>query len=272
MSRRNLFMSFEDLYASVKADFANAPVVRPPRWQGVDVAGKPDMETFELLNHHSTLWLPDENLDGYREDIRPDLPWADDHFEERVCGYPMNPGTQWAKWRLGGAANDFRDADGRFNHNYMERFWPKYAGQVEPSAVPQPEQLRGLLPHFGIRYAYGDMLDVIELLLREPMTRQAFLPIFFPEDTGAVHRDRTPCTLGWQFILRAGSLHMVYFLRSCDAVNHWRNDIYMAVRLLLRILEVLRAEDPDVWEDVTPGTLTTHITSLHCFRGVYHKL
>lgn len=266
-----MFNSFQELKESVYTQFLMAPVVKPSHWQGRSVVGKPEMETYELLNHSSTLWLPDEDLDGYRKDIKPDLPWADDHFEERVCGYPLNPGIQWSKWRLGKGADDFRDKDGRFNHNYMERFWPKFARMVPPSNEPHPEWLLGLHPHRGIHYEYGDLRDVVNLLQREPQTRQAFLPMFFPEDTGAVHRDRTPCSLGWQFILRDDKLHCVYFLRSVDVVNHWMNDIYFAIRMVLWMLHELRKIDSS-WEHISTGTLTTHITSFHCFKATYHHI
>lgn len=265
------YSSFEDLAKDVHAAFRQAKIVRAPRWQGMDVSGKPDMETLELLNHTSTLWLPDEDLAQYRRDIRPDLPWADDHFEERVSGYPTNPGTQWAKWRLGKSAEGSLDPDGRFNHNYMERFWPKFARMVPKAEVPGVIPL-GLFKRKGILYDYGDLRDVVGLLARDPMTRQAVLPMFFPEDTGNVHRGRAPCSLTWHFILRDGLLHCVYSLRSCDVTNHWRNDIYMAIRLMLWVLQELRAIAPDKWEDVTLGYLTTHITSFHCFRGEAHKL
>jgi len=266
------YPSFQDLLMDVRLAFSTAPIVKPSHWQGTLVRGKPDMETYEILNHSSTLWLPDEELEGYRKDIEPDLPWADDHFEERVCGYPLNPGIQWSKWRLGKGADQFREPSGRFNHNYMERFWPRYARKVPASDRPQPQFLLGLTPHRGILYEYGDLHSVVELLAREPLTRQAFLPIFFPEDTGAVHKDRTPCTLGYHFIVRNDQLHGVYYLRSCDVTNHWRNDIYMAIRLIIWILERLRTVQPEAWEMISPGTLTTHITSLHCFRGEYSKL
>lgn len=271
-----MFYTFKDLAESVRAQFLEAPLVKPSHWQGKKVQGKPDMETFEILNHTSRLWLPDENLQLYREDIEPDLPWADDHFEERVCGYPLNPGTQWKLWRLGQGAKDSLDPDGRFNHNYMERFWPKFARQV-PSAdkIPSGQELlsttTSLKPHQGILYEYGDLLDVVKLLAREPLTRQAFIPMFFPEDTGAVHRGRAPCSLGWHLINRDDQLHCVYYLRSCDVTNHWRNDIYMAIRLIIWVLERLRGLD-GYWNDVGPGTLTTHITSFHCFRGEFVKL
>ena len=343
-------MKYHDLRKlihSAEAQLLKAPIVRPTHWQGRNVQGKPDMETHEVLNFHGEAPLPLESLSYYQEIIGPDLPWADDHFEERVCGYPLNPGTQWAKWRLGKGADGFRDANGQFNINYMERIWPKYAGQLGysevPSVIPHHHTInRGIryaygdfndvidllervcgyplnpgtqwakwrlgkgadgfrdangqfninymeriwpkyagqlgysevpsvIPHHhtinrGIRYAYGDFNDVIDLLEREPLTRQAYLPIFFPEDTGAAHRDRTPCSLGWQFIMRDQKLHVIYFIRSCDLMNHFRNDLYFTVRKLLWVLGKLRARDA-YWCDVTPGTLTIHVTSLHLFRA-----
>ena len=249
----------------MKRQFESAPIVVPSHWQGKDVSKSIFMQTYELLNWYCQVDLICRNLDYYREDIKPDLPWADDHFEERVSGYPMNPGTQWAKWREGEGAAKFLEPDGRFNHNYMERLWPKYARKVPLAEVAQPQLLEGLTPHRGILYDYGDLNDLVNLLKREPLTRQAFLPMFFPEDTGAVHGGRAPCSLGWQFIRRDVRLHCVYYLRSCDAHNHWANDMYMAVRLLLWVLEKTG------WTDIRPGTMTVHITSLHVFRGQYES-
>lgn len=266
------YTSFSQLIRLTHSRFkTEADLIKPARWQGVSTSGKPDLETYELLNHSSTVALPTEDLDYYREDIGPDLPWSDDHFEERVCGYPLNPGLQWAKWRMGKGADMFRDKDGRFNHNYMERFWPKIAGRV-PAAEFAPELWEDQPANRGIRYEYGDLGDLVHQLVREPDTRQAYLPMFFPEDTGSVHGGRVPCSLGWHFIVRDGGLHMVYFLRSVDLVNHWRNDLYMAVRLLLWVLDRARQLSPQYWGKISPGSLTTHITSFHCFRGNWHQV
>lgn len=266
-----MFNSFTELKKSLHQEFELAPLIKPQRWQGQDTRGKPDLETYELLNHHSSVRLPSEALGYYRRDIGPDTPWSDNHFEERVCGYPLNPGTEWAKWRMGKGANDFRLPDGTFQHNYMTRFWPKYAGKVPPAeVVPEQWTVPGS-PHKGILYEYGDLNDVVDQLVREPDTRQAVIPLFFPEDTGAVHQGRVPCSLTWQLIVRNSQIHMTYNLRSVDLINHLRNDWYMAVRLLLWVLDECRAKD-ESWFSVTPGTLTTNVTSLHLFRGNLHQL
>ena len=119
---------------------------------------------------------------------------------------------------------------------------------------------------FGIRYNYGDFGDVIDLLQREPFTRQAFLPMWFPEDTGSVHGERVPCTIGYHFMRRGNYLPIVYYIRSCDYLRHFRDDIYMACRKLMWVLETLKERDPERWEDVVPGYYAMHITSLHCFN------
>jgi thymidylate synthase len=89
----------------------------------------------------------------------------------------------------------------------------------------------------GIRYEYGDLDDVVNLLYEHPFTRQATFPIFFPEDTGAVHGGRIPCTLHYHFLRRGDSLHLWYAIRSCDAVRHFRDDVYMATRLCQWVTE-----------------------------------
>ena len=119
---------------------------------------------------------------------------------------------------------------------------------------------------FGIRYNYGDFGDVIDLLQREPYTRQAFLPMWFPEDTGSVHGERVPCTIGYHFMRRGDYLHIVYYIRSCDYLRHFRDDIYMACRKLMWVLDELKTRDPKRWSNVVPGYYAMHITSLHCFN------
>jgi len=271
-------------------------------WQGMATAGRPDMRTHELLN--VTLHVPlnggyetspvPPTLPHFRQDIQPNLPWADAHFEERVGGIPLNPAPSWKDWPWALSAAKFHDANETFDHTYPERFWPRWAGitkmynakkaakrapkqQAVDERATTPAELDILhrnedaAPNEGIRFPYGDLMDVVRLLVREPHTRQAFLPIFFPEDTSP-HAKRKPCTLGYQFIMREAKLHCVYFMRSCDLVRHWADDAYLAVRLLLWVLNTcknveLQKDDPILWHNTTPGSLTMHMTSLHIFEN-----
>jgi thymidylate synthase len=97
------------------------------------------------------------------------------------------------------------------------------------------------------------------------------LPIWFPEDTGSSHGGRVPCTLGYHFIRRDNVLHVVYFIRSCDYLRHFRDDIYLAVRKVMWIIKELQeiGGHSDSWMKVKPGTFTMHITSLHIFENEY---
>lgn len=121
----------------------------------------------------------------------------------------------------------------------------------------------------GIRYPYGDLSDVVRQIAREPLTRQAILPVFFPEDTGAVHGGRVPCSIFYQFFVRDGQMAVTYMLRSCDIVRHFRDDIYLTVRLLLWVLQEARKLNPAL-ADVRPGEFVMMITSLHMFVNDYY--
>lgn len=231
-----------------------APIVHTERWQGLDISKKPEAATHELMNVFFTVPVPSEGIPRLVSELSPNLPWADKHFDERVSGEPLNPPPSWKEWPWGHSASNFLDPRGQFNHTYPERFWPKFAGPVFPE-----------VPHQGIRYGYGDLTDVVNLLEREPLTRQAYLPVWFPEDTGAVHRDRTPCTLGYHFMIRRGAIHLFYYIRSCEFVRHFRDDIYLAVRLQLWMIDQLKALSPEKFKGLVAGDFAIHIGSLHTF-------
>lgn len=279
-----IYHNFKDVIGETRARMINsAEIVHSRRWQGAEIADNPNMATFELQHVHLVVDLDgyDQDLEAYARDIEPDLPWADDHFLERTCGYPINPGTHWAKWAhndKAGAAH-FLDERGKFNHNYMERYWPKFAGVVkhptEESAdwrarfkyVFQPEVTK---PHRGIMYEYGDLDDVVDLLVGDPYTRQAYLPVWFPEDTGGGSK-RAPCTIGYHFLMRNGKLDINYHIRSCDFHKHFRNDIYLTIRLLDWVLRRAAGKSDD-WKEVRVGKLIMQIGSLHVFRTDWEKI
>lgn len=232
----------------------NIPV---KRWQGKDV----DMEFIEVINHSFSALVPSA-LPLLQESIKPNLPWADEHFEERVSGIPHNPPPSHIRWPFAQQGNAAHTKQGKFDHTYPERFWPN------SSRAGKRMRRRE-----GIRYEWGDLLDVVNLLAHSPDTRQAFIPIWYPEDTGALQGQRVPCTIGYHMYRHADWLHCVYYIRSCDALRHFRDDIYMACRLMLWVIIQCR-EHGKLWKDVVPGTLTMHITSFHAFandRGLLQR-
>lgn len=271
--------------SKIKKDMqVHSKVIATARWQGTDISNKPEMATHELRHVLLRADMPLTELKYYRDTIQPNIPWADDHFEERVCGQPINPGVQWKHWPYAHSAEKFL-VDGKFNHNYMERYWPKYAGHTPTGEIFTPEfnvnsaECRAMTEYVrenwsvreGIYHPYGDLNDVVKLLARDPTTRQAYLPVFFPEDTGAVHGSRLPCSLGYLFLMRDGKLDVEYTIRSCDFLRHFRDDIYLTVRLTLWVIEQCAKINP-VWATVKPGEFVMLIGSLHMFVNDWREM
>ena len=214
-------------------------------WQGKHLEDG-SLSTIEITNVMFTVLVPKYQID-LEELIRPSLPWANKHFEERVSRIPYNPPpshTEWPFWRP--RSEETKEVgSGKFSQTYPERYWP-------PSG-------------YGIRYSFGNLDDVINLLIRDPLTRQANFSIWSMEDNGVKYRGRPPCTLNYFFLCREGKLNIFYDIRSCDILRHFRDDIFLTCRLLLWVLDQLKSSNNDFWKSIGPGTLTMHIYSLHIF-------
>lgn len=252
-------------------DLMQQEPVEVGEWQSQDVRDKPEMATRELMNVSFQMPVPNDMM-TWQQELKPNLPWAEDHFQERVSTEPLNPPPSEAWWPFAQKQNADHKEGEIFSHTYPERMWPRFANVGNT----RPNGREVFVPHNGIRYEYGDLYDVVNLLRRSPLTRQAYLPIWFPEDTGNKSNVRIPCTLGYHFITRGGRLHCIYYMRSCDFLRHFADDVYMAGRLLQWVAEQVNGdrgdfgipEDHPGWSgQLGVGTLTMHITSLHIFEG-----
>jgi hypothetical protein len=250
-------LTFRAAIEEVKHRLSNGELIDSVSWQSIKV---PDSVRFrETTNIYFTVDLANEpdDLDFWADDIEPNLPWADVAFHERVKGIPWNPGVAWKSWPWAKSAEQFKPEV--FSHSYAERYWPKFADRMPDEEWKTSDPLMDEFHREGIRFKYGDLNDVAALMNRDPLTRQAYLPIFFPEDTGVVHGERVPCTLGYHFMHRNGEMDITYYIRSCDFVRHFRDDLYMTLRLLLWMIS-------KVDFDCKPGRFIFHCSSLHCFE------
>jgi len=207
-------------------------------WQSIDIDKRNPLVEIRNVNLEFNL------ITDPVYEFNPDLPWAEDHFNERVNGQPINPGEQYKNWPYyKGINNDelFRST-GQFSHNYMERYWCK--------------------GYKGIRFDYGDLNDIIERLKNNLHTRQAFLSVWHPEDQSN-HLERVPCTIGYWFNVYRGQLNMTYLIRSCDAIRHFRNDLYMSYRLLQWVAGQLGVDN---------GSMNIWVGSFHCFQSDLYTL
>ena len=215
--------------------------IKSKNWQSIK---SPDI-MVEICNIYFKMHIPNK-IKKLQKECDPDLPWAEDHFLERINGKSLNPGNQYKNWpyyRKSLDDNRFRSNDGtKFSHTYMERYWP-------PSKP-------------GIRYFYGNLNDIIDRLKMDPYTRQAYLSVWHPEDQSN-NNVRLPCSLGYWFAIRNKKLYCTYHIRSCDIVRHFKNDIYMTSRLVQFIADRLK---------VGVGNLDMWIGSFHIFKSELWKI
>lgn len=223
-------------------------------WQSQrDLDDHPMAVAIELQNVSIEVPINTELL-NWKHNISPNLPWAEDHFEERVSGIPLNPPPSSEWWPFAQKNNEEHKKQERFSHTYPERFWPKLAG-----SYPRKAHIRR-----GIRFDYGDLGEVVGLLVKSPLTRQAYLPVWFPEDTGDNHGERVPCTLGYHFLMRQNKLYVTYYMRSCDFLRHFADDVYMAGRLGQWVRD---RYNEATGEAVEMGNLLMHMSSFHVFQN-----
>ncbi len=214
-------------------------IVKTNNWQG-DAA---PFDFLEILNLNIEMPMC-KDLEELTKQTQPFLPWASDHFDERVGGLPLNPPPSHTNWLKD--TEDYME-DEKFSHSYPERMWSK-----------------GL--HKGIRFDIGDLNDAVTLLKNDLHTRQCYIPIFFPEDLSAAKDNkRIPCTLGWHLIVRDNKMHCHYPMRSCDAIRHFHNDIYFANRLVMWMID-------QIGKDLEPGAIMFSSTSFHCFNNDKYAL
>lgn len=248
---------FKALRRTVIEDLLEQEPIHPTHWQKLDVSSSPAHATYELEQVTLHFEMPHTESEAV-ESIAPDLPWAEGHFQERVAGRSVNPGDWHDKWPYHQGQVQLHQNGGRYDHNYMERIWP---------AALRNEVAGG--DFTGYRFHVGDLNDVVRMMVKEPSTRQAYLPIWFPEDTGATSDQRVPCSIGYHFLLRGNNLNLTYTLRSCEAYRHFTNDVYMAVRLAQWVAGKLSWEFGRV---ISAGNLHMTIASFHGFVGDTNQL
>lgn len=260
-------------YLMLVSDLLQTTAIHTGEWQAMDVS-KSSLHATHELEDVTLRWdqVPDNPAT-----IFPaiDLEWASEHFAERVSGSPLNPAPSHLRWPYSIRGNTDHTTGEQFDHTYPERFWPRFAEQ----GCPSPEECMGTCgghhrSNRGIRFPYGDLQDVVGLLATKPLTRQAYLPVWFPEDTGATEGQRVPCTLGYHFMQRHGRLSCRYYMRSCEIYRHLSNDVYFAAALMQWICNEVGKMTVSSQAPVfmRPGSLTMHISSLHSFVGDRKKI
>ena len=231
-----IYINAEEMIEETKRDLAEMGiVVRPATMQDKYVKGNPDYETRELQNYSYCL------LDAKSQDIPGVIqPWADAEFEERVT-------------------------DPFLRH---EEYGPSTPNFINPGKAWElrPEVWTEYLHEGKMAYTYNELLwkndqlmKIMGALINDPDSRQLWVSLWNPEKDpdflGGI--SRVPCSLGYAFQVRDGKLNMHYVMRSCDFATHFRNDVYLAIKLLEWVAE--KTHYP-------VGSFTHTIFSLHVYN------
>lgn len=170
--------------------------------------------------------------------------WADAEFKERMDPDPKNPGEAY-KWRHE-VWEQFLNNEGKFDYTYGERM----KDQIE---------------------------SIITELLRNPDSRQAIIMIWDRENDHRMigGKQRVPCSMYYQILIREGKVHIIYNQRSADVVTHFGNDVYLAWKLKTHIVNLLNsAKGLEYGADGSfkVGYLFHNIGSLHTYKKDWDKL
>lgn len=151
--------------------------------------------------------------------------WIIAETEERLSpSLDRNPGESWIM------AKKFWEQfirDGKFSYTYGER--------------------------------WGEQLSyIIHELEQRPNSRQAIMTMYdrHQDMMNWGGRDRVPCSLTYQFIIRNEALNLIYNQRSCDFVKFFPADIYFTCQLLYYVADHLKLKY---------GQLFHFLGSLHAF-------
>ena len=91
--------------------------VQTEKWQGIDA---PD--DMHELSYHSFKFAIPNNIQSLVEEVNPNLPWADDHFKERVGGIPVNPPDSHEWWPFAQKNNEQFGGNSQFSTHTQKEF------------------------------------------------------------------------------------------------------------------------------------------------------
>src|SRR6478752_4829769 len=140
----------------IEIEILHAPPVQVGEWQAIVNTDHPASTTYEIEDAMVELVIP-VDPGHLQEVVSPNLPWAEDHFQERVGGKPLNPPPSNEWWPFAKAGNAEHKPDGeKFSHTYPERMWCTLAGQEKYYDGGWFQDRNK-----GIRFLYGDLGTLI---------------------------------------------------------------------------------------------------------------
>lgn len=234
-----IYGTFTEALSEIRRDLGEMGIrVHNRTYQNVDIGEDPEMETNELQHYVYQVTNP------YTVFSLPEIheAWCEAEWNERLDGV---------------------NAAGRHNPGEAYKLRPEVWNQF---LVRGPDGLSRSSGEAGIfDYTYSERLNrwrqcqnIVDLLKRDPFTRQAYISVWSQKDTLYVGgQRRVPCTLGYHLMHRQGALNLMYLQRSADFHTHFQNDVWLACAMLFEIASQT---------GLKVGSFSHHVFSLHVFR------
>ena len=184
-------------------------------------------ETLELLDYYYEITNTSDK-DKLLDYMKANKEWVDAEFKERLDPNFINPGKAW-KLR--------REVWEPFLHN--NKFSYCYNERIQPQID-----------------------KIITELKIHSHSRQCVLPIFQPQDLDKFGKERIPCCIMYQFLIRKDKLNIIYNMRSSDLLTHFCYDVYLAIKLQEYVAKQLK---------IKVGNFYHFISSLHAYRKDLEK-
>jgi thymidylate synthase len=213
-----------EAFEEIKRDLKEMGIkVYPKTMQDKKIEGNEEYATMELQNYSYSILNADSKL-------VPEVsqPWAEAEFEERIQPRRDFSSDACCKCPIWGREEESPE-------NCLIAINPGKAYQL------RPEVWEEFLHNGRFAYTYNERLQfkdqlrkIIDHIKVDPDSRQLWLSIWNPsidvDNIGG--SQRVPCSLGYGFQVRNGKLNLHYVMRSADFATHFKNDVYLAMRMM----------------------------------------
>ena len=156
-------------------------------------------------------------------------------LDDRLCGEPLNPGNAYGHrpeiW------SEFLH-NGKFSYTYAERLAPQLK-VIMSELRTNPETRQAIL----------NIHSNIAVHMTDPITPSHDL-------ISIGGKERIPCSMYYQLLIREHYLELIYTMRSCDLLTHFPIDLVIALAIQYWFAHELGLE---------VGTFTMFIGSLHAY-------
>lgn len=210
-----------------------------------------DRITKELIGVNFTISKPLNMRDAmleflYKEEAEKITAYCIEELRDRVSGEPRNPGNSYLirkdLWQQFLTRGKYEGAPEMFHYTYANRINQRdFNGDW-----------------------YDQVKNVCTTLEEDGNSRRAMILIMHPDDTqnSAGATTRIPCSVSYQFFIRNGALHCLYYIRSNDYFKHFGIDIWLAAGLMQHIASQVLG----VYPELKIGALHYMCGSLHAYH------